>query len=215
MKKLALFDFDKTLISVDSVVEFKNFLNQKSLFTEDFNDDILPFKLPKEQKNFLNKISWLLILEGQKKSFYFELIKEFVSQVLNKSINHKVIDLLKKHTTAGCKVVIISASYKEIIEEFCIQNNLKKIDIIATELNLSKDKFVAEINGFNCSGINKLIKLKNNLDLSSFDLDESYAYTDHISDLSILLLVKNRIVVKMNDTFDDWSHFFKVHYVYI
>ena len=44
-------------------------------------------------------------------------------------------------------------------------------------------------------GKNKIIKIKQHLKLDDFDLDHSYAYSDHISDIPLLNLTGHGVVV--------------------
>ena len=213
MKKLALFDFDKTVLSVDSVVEFRNFLQDRGYTVENFDRKKMNLNLPNEIINFLNKLNWLEVFKGKNRLFFNTEVDLFVQSVLLKKTISPVLNELLKLQQNGFEVVFISASYRQIIERFCFHMNLINIKIICTELKFNGEVFSSELDGLNCSGINKLVKLKNTLNLDEYDMNEAYAFTDHITDLSILLLVKNRVVVHLPNTLDDWSHLFNVNYI--
>ena len=209
MKKIAIYDFDKTLISIDSIVHF--FLYLSSVFDiEDFDKEIIPFEIQNDTFNLLNKFKKISSIEGIPKNILERHIKIFVKNKLIPCINKDVFDILtndiKKKDT---DVFVVSASLQIILELFFKDLFMNNINIIATELSIKNDVYTGDISGLNCSGLNKLIMLKNKVNLDEYDLRNSSCYSDHISDVPILSLVERRYVIHSKKTTDDWSNYFK------
>lgn len=215
MKKLALFDFDKTLIGIDSVTSFYSFVNTKFNIIPSAVDNELNKIVPNELKNILNKINWLKPLYEIEYAEYFKLVEDFVEERVLNNILIEPLQLLFDLQKNGYDIIILSASYHEIIQVFCTQRQLHDVKIICTNLKFEKNRFTGEFDGLNCSSINKLIKLKSVINLDEYNLADSYALTDHISDLPILCLVGNRYVVHLPGTLDDWSKYYNVKYIQI
>lgn len=214
MKKLALFDFDKTIISVDSIVSFKDFCLKEGFNITNFDKSTLPFNISSELQNLLNKQSWLRGLEGMSRNQFGELSHKFVKEVLLHCIIEKVINSFKQLQDDNYNMIVISASYNEFIKTFLNLIGIIDVQIISNEILFENSCLKPEFTSLNCSGINKLILLNKNLNLRDYDLNESYGYTDHISDISFLSLVGNKFVVKNQKTKDDWSTLYDVNYIY-
>jgi HAD superfamily hydrolase (TIGR01490 family) len=121
------------------------------------------------------------------------IAKDYVENELIAKENKKVVKQLLWHKKQGHIVVIVSGGFNEYINYYA-----KKYDVdhvIATELEISNGKFTGKISGIDCMGINKIEKLKNSISLNEYDLENSYAYSDHISDIPLLSLVGNGVGV--------------------
>ena len=212
-KRLALFDFDKTIVKLDSVVGLKNYMKSNGYDIKDYDLSQLNGYVPKDAINLLNKVSWISPIKGMATHQFKDIIKAFVKENVVNNIIDEVYQKLLQLQREGVTIVLISASYRPILEVFCEEVGLDNVHIICTELDTNEDLYTGEFEGINCSGISKLIKLKAEFDLNSYDLDNSYGFTDHISDLSFLSIVGKRFVVHMENTRDDWSFLLKPAYI--
>jgi phosphatidylglycerophosphatase C len=204
-KRLAIFDFDKTLYRHDSVVAFGEFLERRGVINSD------PWR-PREQLHefrevdlLLRKLRMVKYFEGARVEDFDRLAHEFVSENSNEVVV-EIMERLQQHCDSGHEVVILSASFVPLVTKFC---QLWKIPpacrVIGTELEVQNSVYTGRIKGVNCSGVNKLIKLKENLSLSSFDLAASFGYTDHISDVALLALVGHKVAVIHKTGRNDWA----------
>jgi HAD superfamily phosphoserine phosphatase-like hydrolase len=214
MKRLALFDFDKTIISVDSIVEFKKYCIKEGFKVNDFKKSSLEFNISNELQNQLNKQNWLLSLRGIGADEFNKLCEKFIDEVIITKIIPDVLNYLIKLKSENIDLIILSATYSKFINLFFDKLNIKDITVISNEIKFESDKLSPEFIDLNCSGINKFILLNKRINLFEYDLYESYGFTDHISDISFLSLVGKRFVVKNNETKDNWSEIFKTNYIY-
>jgi phosphatidylglycerophosphatase C len=214
MKKLALFDFDKTIISIDTIVEFKKYCKLVGLNVSDFPKASLAFNISNDLLNQLNKQNWLLSLSGIDEIEFNRLCESFVDDVIMKNIITDTLNYLIKLNSENIEVIVLSASYSKFIKMFFDKLYIKNILIISNEIKFESNKLLPEFINLNCSGINKFILLNKHLNLSEYDLKDSYGFTDHISDISFLSIVGKRFVVKNNETIDNWSLIFNPSYIY-
>jgi HAD superfamily phosphoserine phosphatase-like hydrolase len=214
MKKLALFDFDKTIISIDTIVEFKNYCKLLGFKINDFPKSSIEFNISNDLLNQLNKQNWLLSLTGIEEFEFNILCENFVDKVIMDNIITETLNYLIKLKSEKLDVIILSASYSKFINFFLKKLKINDIMIISNEIKFDSNKLLPEFIDINCSGINKFILLNKYIKLSDYDLKESYGFTDHISDISFLSIIGKKFVVKNNETVDNWSLIFNPTYIH-
>lgn len=90
---------------------------------------------------------------------------------------------IKKHKSDGNKIVVVSASPEIWIREWAKTHHL---EYIATKLESRNGKLTGKIEGNNCQGQEKVIRVKAYLDLAHFD--KIYTYGDSPGDRPLLNL---------------------------
>lgn len=120
-----------------------------------------------------------------------EEVEQFYNDVLLKKINVEVMKCLKKHKEDGCYVLLASASAESYLNYFAEHDYIDVV--IGTRVNKINNKIEDE----NCKGIEKVKRInvyleENNLEI---DFENSFAYSDSLSDKPMLTLVKNRYKV--------------------
>lgn len=194
----AIFDVDHTLINGDSMFSMLFFAISKK--------PILIFYTPIILVKIALYFFKVIDVKNAKEAIYLPLkyltekeLEEFYNQVLLKKINQKVMRKLNFHKEQGCHILLVSASPEAYLQYFL--NNSSIDAIIGTKLKMLDGKYTNKIHGKNCKGIEKLSRIKqylneNNLEI---DFDNSFAYSDSLSDKPMLSLVKNRYKVKKNE----------------
>lgn len=194
----AIFDVDHTLINGDSMFSMLFFaISKKTMII--FYTPIILIKIILYSFKIIN-------LKSAKEAIYVPLkyltekeLEEFYYKVLLKKINPKVMKKLNFHKEQGCKILLVSAS-PEVYLQYFLKNS--SIDtIIGTKLKIIDGKYTNKIDGQNCKGSEKVSRIKhylneNNLEI---DFDNSFAYSDSLSDKPMLSLVKNRYKVNKNE----------------
>jgi HAD superfamily hydrolase (TIGR01490 family) len=122
-----------------------------------------------------------------------KLFREFFEQEIKRRIFHQSIKLVKKYISQGYEVILTSASLFEIVNELKAYIDVKFA--IATTLEIVNGKYTGKILGRVPYGYDKVKEVKNLLDKTGFSLEGSYAYADHRSDLPLLELVENPVVI--------------------
>ena len=192
-KILAIFDFCDTLIGMQTANRFVTLGYKKNkrfdtIFNEFGRVILIKLKLlfgHRHKKWQLRQLNGLTI-ENMK-----NIVKDYVENELIPKENKKVLKKLLWHKSQGHIIVIVSGGFSEYIKYYAKKYNIEYV--IATDLKIQNDKFTGKINGIDCMGINKIEKLKAVLNIAEFDLKNSYAYSDNISDIPLLSFVGNGI----------------------
>lgn len=105
---------------------------------------------------------------------------------------------LNSHKEQGCRILLVSASPEVYLQYF--KKNSSIDVIIGTKLEIIDGKYTNKINGENCKGIEKFNRIKEYLNENNLEIDfnNSFGYSDSLSDKPMLSLVKNRYKINKN-----------------
>lgn len=196
MKAAAFFDIDYTITKVNSGRRIIDYLNKRGLINKQFFWEIIfAFMLHK-----LNMMSDSRIVrfgakffKGKSKSEIERLAKEAFDSVVKQDIYQEMANIIKEHKKKKCKIIIVTNEFDIIAEQF--KEYLKIDHILTSELEVNNGIYTGNIKGEPCSGNKKGRKAKEIAEKLKIDLSKSYAYTDSISDLSLLKSVGNPVAV--------------------
>ncbi len=127
------------------------------------------------------------------------LFKEFFIQEIKPRVITQSINIIQRYKNQGYEVILISASIAEIVDELKEYLSLKIA--VSTKLEIIDSRYTGRIVGEVPYGENKTKAVIKLLKDNSFTLDGSYAYSDHLSDLPLLELVANPVVVNPDAKF--------------
>lgn len=197
---LAIFDLDETLVNCKSLFEVFKYYCSKCKSDEFRNKHDSLFSSLREMvsngfsRDEINKYFYRNFAGISRKEMsdlsqeWFDLNKNspdfFCSSVLRE---------LEKHRKNNAEIIIVSGSFVE-----CVQSIANFLDIsryICINLEKKNDFFTGEIIGTQTIGEGKAQEIKKYVLNKRRSLNGSYAYTDHISDLPLLELVDNPVVV--------------------
>lgn len=186
---LALFDFDGTITSKDSFIEFIRFY--KGSFSLYFGFSLLfPTLILMKLKLVPNwKVKeWAIIyFFGNTSSEVFQnKCTEFAEKTLPQLIKPNAYNALQKHTNQGHRVILVSASPENYLQTWCKQQN---IELIGTRLEQKDGKITGRIDGKNCYGQEKVNRITSLLNIN--DYTTIYAYGDSNGDREMLALSTN------------------------
>lgn len=108
---------------------------------------------------------------------------------------------IKFHKQQGHKVVIVSGSFKSLVDIFA--EEIDADDVLATELIEQHGVYTGRIRGFVMIGDGKEKRIKHYADINDINLSDCYAYGDHITDYPMLNAVGKPCVVKGDPGLDD------------
>ena len=208
---LLIIDLDKTIIFGDSVVAFSYVLIEEGLLDKDFWIKKNPLDY---DGNYFSLV--------KKQQIYFvynrlELVqkdKVLSSFLLRKELNpiKEVIEAIATFRNCGHRVLVTTASL-----DFLVLPLLEKILFQYDFLHCSSfDGFSSEkiISKLNNSGMSKLQCVKD-LFILIGKPNEIIVFTDHFSDLPLLLIGNNSFVVKDRaNKNDDWTEFFDFQIIF-
>ncbi|WP_259391409.1 HAD family hydrolase [Paenibacillus sp. 1011MAR3C5] len=194
MHKLAIFDIDKTIISKDSMFLFLWYGMKKKPLTWFHAIAVVC-------KTVLYTLK-LMKVEDVKASFFYAIrhmeeedLERFYETVLKKHIFIEAMEELKTKKAEGYHILLVSAS------PYAYMRFFKKIpyvdEVIGTNLAIEDGRYTNRVEGVNCKGEEKVVRIHNYLKSRSLliDYDQSCAYSDSLSDMPLFKLVKNRYLI--------------------
>ena len=184
-RTIAIFDFDGTLTTKDTLLEFIKFTCGKKAFYIGFflhSPLLILMKLgiypnwKAKQKVF----SWFF--KGMPYTTFAKHGEDF-ADVINTMTKDKTLAILRKHQSEGADIYVISASVDEWVRPFCTPLGVK--NVIATQIETdSKGILTGRFASSNCYGKEKVRRfLEVEPSRSKYDL---YAYGDSRGDKEII-----------------------------
>lgn len=212
MDKLAIFDVDYTLTSKETLMAFyrymikSDFRKIKYLPRALYSGLMFKMNIYDEKKT---KETFLKFIEGVEEAKLQEIVKGFFNDVILNILYTDALDMIKKTSNDGYKVILISASPEFYINEFM---NIDGVyHTIGTKFLFEDGKFSCKMKGENCKGEEKVKRLMQFLRRSDMDVDlkKSLMFSDSLSDSPLLNLVGNPYLInykkKTKHTVLKWS----------
>jgi phosphatidylglycerophosphatase C len=189
MKPIAFFDFDGTITTKDSFIEFIKFYRGAKRFYFGFllySPFLIAFKL-KLIPNYTAKQKVLAhYFKGEDVSKFQSQCDTFANEVLPELVRPKALTEIDRLKRAGVRVVVVSASAENWIKAWADKQNL---ELLGTRLEIKDGKITGRIEGKNCYGEEKVCRIKEDIDLA--DYDDIYAYGDSSGDKQMLALARH------------------------
>jgi HAD superfamily hydrolase (TIGR01490 family) len=185
-RRIAFFDFDGTITTKDSLLEFLLFRFGKSRTIRG-----LLLVSPYYVLYMLKLIPVQTAKQKVLQQFFrntpvadFEIAcNEFTSSIIPSLLRKKAVHEIEQLKERGATVVIISASPENWIRPWARSLG---IEVIATKLQVQNEKITGRISGNNCRGKEKVARINEAYKLSEWD--EIYAYGDTKGDKPMLEL---------------------------
>ncbi|UII25514.1 HAD-IB family hydrolase [Fulvivirga maritima] len=185
-KDLVLFDFDGTLTTKDTLLDFTQYAFGKGHFIRGMLK-LLPSMVGLKLgviPNWKAKEKYLRYFFG---GLTFEelqtLGQEYGEKRVPQLIRKKALAAINEYKEAGVTMYIVSASSPLWIESWASKYGIK---VVGTRLEISEGKMTGKIDGKNCYGLEKVNRIKKEVDLK--DYENVYAYGDSSGDREMLQL---------------------------
>src|SRR5262245_10792022 len=196
-KTAAIFDIDLTLTRHDSfLVFFKFMVKQKPWLLV----HLVPigFGILLKQIGVISnralKNQFYRILDGYPVDRVQAIMFQFWQECLLRDTLPAAVARVRRHKSQGNIIILLSASVDLYLEH--LANFLQADALICTKLGLPTGrKLRYQIEGENCHGLHKLGMLQGHAIIADIDLQRSFGYSDHHSDLPLLQSVGNPVVV--------------------
>ena len=186
MSNIALFDFDGTITTDDSLIKFIRFAigDTKTILGMILLSPMLILYKLKLITNYKAKeIMLSYFFKGINEKEFKKVAKEYSLNHIDKIVRPKAMKKIKWHKSQGHKVVIVSASIECWLKPWCDKNSL---ELIATQLEIKDNLMTGKLLTKNCYGIEKVNRVKKIYNLD--DYDYIYAYGDSRGDRELLAL---------------------------
>ena len=151
--------------------------------------------LPKSYRNkFIQKPVNFEVLRGLGLKEAENIAQDFFEKELLLRVNERIMERVRYHQKLGHTIAIVSGGFEIYIRIFAKYFGIQYV--VAVSLDSREGVLSGNMAGIHTMEHRKLYKLSQTLDLSMYDLAQSYAYSDCPSDIPLLSLVGNGIVVE-------------------
>jgi HAD superfamily hydrolase (TIGR01490 family) len=187
-KRIAFFDFDGTITTKDTLLEFIKYSKGSFLFYFGFllnSPWLLAYKLKIISNHRAKEKILGFFFRNCPLSDFQQQCDEFATQVIPGLVRPKALREISLLQELGISLVVVSASPENWIRGW---TDLKRIQLIATRLEINDGRLTKKIFGRNCNGEEKLRRIQEEYSLS--DYQEIYAYGDSSGDKAMLQAAK-------------------------
>ena len=185
-QRIAFFDFDGTITTKDTFLEFIKFFKGTASFYLGFlvySPFLVAYKL-KIIPNYVAKQKVLqYFFKGESIEVFQKRCDAFGEERLPRLIRSKALTEIEKLKAAGFTIVIVSASAENWIRKWAQGEGLL---LMGTRLATDGNVITGSIDGNNCYGDEKVCRIKEDFDLSEYR--EIYCYGDSEGDKAMLNL---------------------------
>lgn len=196
MKKVAVFDFDKTLITRDSFLPFLVFACGYVLVYEAVVEALARYawrrvrRKPNESlRTFVKSFLLRRLLKGRSPE---DLVDAVGKTQRWQKINEPVMQTLLDHHKNGDTIVIASGSLDLYLDE--LLEDIPHDAVICTNVGIKDGIITGEMTNGNCVRAGKAMRVKEWLETHG-PFDESFGYGNIPHDLPMLNVVKHRIII--------------------
>ena len=198
---LALFDLDNTLLADDSDFLWGCFLVENGLVDKAAYNDANQHFYDEYKKGTLDIFEFLAFSLKPLTQFSMEklaeLHKAFMKKHIITAMTQKGLAQIQKHRDNGDFTVIITATNSFVTGP--IAKAFQVDDLIATEPEIINDRYTGNVAGTPCFQEGKITRLKQWLENTHHNLENSTFYSDSHNDLSLLEIVTTPIAVDPDD----------------
>ncbi|AXK49651.1 HAD-IB family hydrolase [Aliarcobacter trophiarum LMG 25534] len=194
---LALFDFDGTITTDDSLLKFIRFVVGDVRFIIGLivlSPILVAYKL-KLIPNYKAKqkmLSWFF--KGCSQKEFKKVANDYSLKHIDEILRQKAMEKLSWHKKQNHKIVIVSASIECWLYPWCEKNGF---ELLATKLEIKDDRVTGKLLSKNCYGQEKVNRIKELYDLENFDY--IYAYGDSSGDKQMLELAHEKFYKPFRD----------------
>jgi HAD superfamily hydrolase (TIGR01490 family) len=195
----AFFDLDKTVIAKSSVMAFggpfyrEGLISKRTVVRGLYAQVVYMLLGADDDKMERMREAMLTLTRGWDQDHVKRIVRETLEEVLSPIIYAEALELIDDHRAHGRKTVIISSSPIETVEP--LGEYLGVDAVIATRAGIdASGRYTGDLE-FYAYGPHKADAIREMAVTEGIDLARSYAYSDSITDLPMLELVGNPVVV--------------------
>lgn len=160
MKSIAFFDFDGTITTKDTLLEFIKFTKGTTAFLTGFllnSPYLVAYKLALISNQLAKEKVISYYFKNMPLAEFQALGDAFATEMLPKLVRPKAIEELQKLQQTNTTVVVVSASFGNWIQKWAAANGLQ---LIASKPEVRDGKLTGRIEGKNCHGTEKVRRIQ-------------------------------------------------------
>ena len=185
----AFFDLDKTIIAKSSTLAFSRpfqaggLINRRAMLRSTYAQFL--FLVGGADHDQMEKLRRFMsqMCAGWDVATVREIVADTLHNIVDPLVYDEAVSLIEEHHAAGRDVVIVSTSGSEVVEP--IGQMLGADTVIATRLEVVDGKYSGEIEYY-AYAEEKARAIEQLAEQFGYDLENSYGYSDSITDVSML-----------------------------
>lgn len=185
----AFFDLDKTVIAKSSALAFGRPFHRDGLISR--RDLVkaayaqLMFRLGGADEHQMARIrdNVAELCRGWRVDQVNHIVNETLHELIGPYVYAEAAALIAEHRAAGRDVVVVSTSGEEMVRP--IARHLGVTDVIATRMVVEGGRYTGEV-AYYAAGPTKATAVRAMAKVRDYDLTSCYAYSDSISDVTLL-----------------------------
>jgi HAD superfamily hydrolase (TIGR01490 family) len=188
-RSAAFFDLDKTVIAKSSALAFgrpfyrDGLIGRRDMVKAAYAQLIFRVGGADDQQMARIRDAVAQLCKGWRADQVRQIVNETLHELINPYVYAEAAGLIVEHRAAGRDVVLVSSSGDEMVRP--IGELLGITDIIATRMVVEDGRYTGGVD-FYAAGPNKAVAVRELAAERSYDLSDSYAYSDSISDTPLL-----------------------------
>ena len=194
----AFFDLDKTIIARSSTLAFSRpfyaggLINRRTVLRSAYAQFV--YLLGGADHDQMERMREYLsaMCTGWDVETVKAIVADTLHHIVTPMIHEEAVELIDEHHAAGRDVVIVSSSGAEVVEP--IGEMLGADKVIATRMVVADGKYTGEIEEY-AYGPHKATAMLALAEAEGYDLENSYAYSDSVTDEPMLAAVGHPFVV--------------------
>ncbi|MDD3000739.1 MAG: HAD-IB family hydrolase [Candidatus Riflebacteria bacterium] len=187
---LALFDFDGTITTHDSLRDFllyafgiKHCIKKLAPVSPMILGYLFGIADNQKVKTEVSKSFFSQMAESE----FSTVAKRFATEELDKIVKKSAIEKIAWHKSNKDRVIVVSASFTDYLKYWCEKEGL---ELISTRLEVKDGKLTGYFSTPNCWGKEKVRRINEYLNIKDFE--KIYAYGDSKGDLEMLNLAHEK-----------------------
>jgi len=184
--QLALFDFDGTITTDDSLIKFIRFVVGDVKFIRGITvltPMFITYKLKLIPNYKAKQIMFSYFFKGMTEEQFKTIAQEYSLKHIDTILRPQAIAKIVWHKEQDHKIVVVSASVECWLKPWCDTHGL---ELIATKIEMKDGVVTGKLLSKNCYGIEKTNRVQERYNLS--DYNYIYAYGDSRGDKELLEL---------------------------
>lgn len=187
---LALFDFDGTITTKDSLADFIKFAIGKPKYFLGLlvlSPMLITYKLKFIKNSRAKEIFLAYFFKNWNVTKFQEFAEDYSKNEIHKIIRPLALEKILWHKEQGDRVVLVSASIECWLKAWSNEYNL---ELLSTRLETQNDHLTGRFSTPNCYGKEKVIRVKKILNIKDYDV--IYTYGDSAGDKELLNLAHKK-----------------------
>nr|WP_124071786.1 HAD-IB family hydrolase [Filibacter tadaridae] len=201
--RVAIFDFDGTLYAKETFQLLMEHLKSHPVHHTKYNRffrSLLPpfigYKMKIVPESKMKERSMQIYLDALAHLNNEELVAFFeeMTDKVQQDFNPAVVNRFNQHAADNIHIMLVSGAYTHLLH--AVTGGMQFDTIIGTDIPMKEQSIDSQTPIFHVQGSRKNEKIKLALDGLEIDWENSFAYGDSFSDLSVLELVGNPVAVR-------------------